>query len=250
MTARAVRSVTSRSVVRRPRHHPRHRAGPHRIPADLVERPPHLRTRPAGLGRLRRQRRAREGVRRRAARRHADRGRSGTSVTTCSCYLRAALHSIRVARRRHRRTRGLAWLLLLSAIPGAIVGALFSSTIEDELGDPILIGINLIVFGLVLEWADHAAAERHDGRLPHWRRERDGHRAGARTRARRVAFGRDDLGRSVAAVRPCGRDAPLLPDEHPDHRRRRALQGRRGRARRHPAPASAARSSGASSRRR
>ena len=26
--------------------------------------------------------------------------------------------------------------------------------IEDNLGDPILIGVNLIVFGLVLQWAD------------------------------------------------------------------------------------------------
>ena len=48
-------------------------------------------------------------------------------------------------------------MLLLSAIPGAIIGALFTSVIEDELGDPILIGINLIVFGLVLEWADGRA---------------------------------------------------------------------------------------------
>ncbi len=74
-------------------------------------------------------------------------------------YLVAALHSIRVRAIDSVDAR-LAWLLLLSAIPGAIVGALFASTIEEELGDPILIGINLIVFGLVLEWADHAVSER------------------------------------------------------------------------------------------
>ena len=74
-------------------------------------------------------------------------------------YVRAALHSIRV-RAVDTTDARLAWLLLLSAIPGAIIGAAFQSTIEDNLGDPILIGINLIVFGLVLEWADHAGGER------------------------------------------------------------------------------------------
>jgi undecaprenyl-diphosphatase len=73
-------------------------------------------------------------------------------------YVRAALHSIRV-RAVDTVDARLAWLLLLSAIPGAIVGALFASTIEDELGDPILIGVNIIVFALVLEWADRSLSE-------------------------------------------------------------------------------------------
>ena len=51
-------------------------------------------------------------------------------------------------------------MLLLSAIPGAIIGAAFQSTIEEELGDPILIGVNLIVFGLLLDWADRATTTR------------------------------------------------------------------------------------------
>ena len=74
-------------------------------------------------------------------------------------YLRAALRSIRIRSIDNTEAR-LAWLLLLSAIPGAIIGAAFTSVIEEELGDPILIGINLIVFGLLLEWADHATAAR------------------------------------------------------------------------------------------
>ena len=74
-------------------------------------------------------------------------------------YVRAALHSIRV-RAVDTTDARLAWLLLLSAIPGAIIGAAFESTIEEELGDPILIGVNLIVFALLLEWADQAAAKR------------------------------------------------------------------------------------------
>jgi undecaprenyl-diphosphatase len=68
-------------------------------------------------------------------------------------YIVAAWHSLR---RRSIETTDerIAWLLLLTAVPGAIVGALFTSVIEDNLGDPILIGINLILFGLVLQWAD------------------------------------------------------------------------------------------------
>jgi undecaprenyl-diphosphatase len=74
-------------------------------------------------------------------------------------YLRAGLRSIRAGTIDSVHAR-MAWLLLLSALPGAIVGALLESTIEDELGDPILIGVNAIVFALVLLWADHAMSAR------------------------------------------------------------------------------------------
>jgi undecaprenyl-diphosphatase len=69
-------------------------------------------------------------------------------------YLIGALRSLR---RRSIETTDerIAWLLLLSAVPGAIVGALLSSTIDEELGDPILIGVMLIVGAGILYWADH-----------------------------------------------------------------------------------------------
>jgi undecaprenyl-diphosphatase len=47
-----------------------------------------------------------------------------------------------------------AWLLLLSAVPGVITGALLDSFITEHLGAEWLIGIMLVVFGLVLAWAD------------------------------------------------------------------------------------------------
>jgi undecaprenyl-diphosphatase len=56
--------------------------------------------------------------------------------------------------------RRLAWLLLLSAVPGAITGALLESTIEDHLGQFWLIGIMLILFGLILYWADTLGGKR------------------------------------------------------------------------------------------
>lgn len=56
--------------------------------------------------------------------------------------------------------RRLAWLLLLSAVPGAITGALLESTIEDHLGQFWLIGIMLILFGVILYWADTLGGDR------------------------------------------------------------------------------------------
>jgi undecaprenyl-diphosphatase len=74
-------------------------------------------------------------------------------------YLVAALHSMRVRAVETADAR-IAWLLLLSAVPGAIVGAALAGFIEDELGDPVLIGVNLIVFALLLEWSDHTGGTR------------------------------------------------------------------------------------------
>ena len=54
----------------------------------------------------------------------------------------------------------LAWLLVLSALPGAVVGALLEKTIDNKLGRPVMIGISLIVFGLVLLWADRQKGTR------------------------------------------------------------------------------------------
>jgi undecaprenyl-diphosphatase len=60
----------------------------------------------------------------------------------------------------------IAWLLLASAVPAAITGALFSSTIE-QLDDTIwLIAVLLIVFGLLLGWADRLPGTRE---VEEWR---------------------------------------------------------------------------------
>ena len=67
--------------------------------------------------------------------------------------LGAGLTSIRDRAVRTADER-LAWLLLLSAVPGAIAGAALESTIEDHLGQPWLIATMLIVFGIVLLGAD------------------------------------------------------------------------------------------------
>lgn len=74
-------------------------------------------------------------------------------------YIAAAWTSVRT-RSVTTTDQRVGWLLLLSAVPGAILGALLSSTIEDKLGDPILIGAMLIVFALVLYWIDKRPQRR------------------------------------------------------------------------------------------
>lgn len=57
----------------------------------------------------------------------------------------------------------LAWLLVLSTLPAAAVGAVFESQIEDRLGTPTIIGFSLIFFGLLLAWADRQKGSRKIG---------------------------------------------------------------------------------------
>ena len=54
----------------------------------------------------------------------------------------------------------LAWLLVLSALPAGVVGAVAEKKIDDKLGKPVLIAITMIVFGLLLGWADRRAGRR------------------------------------------------------------------------------------------
>jgi len=61
---------------------------------------------------------------------------------------------------------GLLWLLILGSIPGGIVGLLLEHFIEEKLRNPavapIVIGINAIVFALLMLWADSASRKTRD----------------------------------------------------------------------------------------
>ena len=75
-------------------------------------------------------------------------------------YIREGTHLV-VKRERPGSPEGrLAWLLVLSALPAAAVGAFLENTIDDKLGTPLLIAISLIVFGLLLGWADRRSGDR------------------------------------------------------------------------------------------
>jgi undecaprenyl-diphosphatase len=54
----------------------------------------------------------------------------------------------------------LAWLFVLATLPAAAVGALFEDQIDTQLGTPLIIGISLIVFGIVLAIADRSLGRR------------------------------------------------------------------------------------------
>jgi len=54
-----------------------------------------------------------------------------------------------------------AWLILLSALPAGVVGIVLRNVIADRLGGPIVVAVSLIVFGLVLGWADKRPARRN-----------------------------------------------------------------------------------------
>lgn len=52
------------------------------------------------------------------------------------------------------------WLLLLSTVPAAAVGALFEEQIDEHLGTPGIIAVSLILGGLLLAVADRASGRR------------------------------------------------------------------------------------------
>jgi undecaprenyl-diphosphatase len=54
----------------------------------------------------------------------------------------------------------LAWLLLASAVPAAVTGALLADVIERNTDQIWLIAVMLVVFGLVLLWADRLHGHR------------------------------------------------------------------------------------------
>lgn len=54
----------------------------------------------------------------------------------------------------------LAWLLVLSAVPAAIAGAVGEKFIDEKLGTPGLIALSLVLFGALLLWADRRQGRR------------------------------------------------------------------------------------------
>jgi len=53
-----------------------------------------------------------------------------------------------------------AWMLVLSCVPAALVGAVLENWIDERLGTPFIIAVSLALFGLVLAWADRRPGER------------------------------------------------------------------------------------------
>src|SRR2546422_6957220 len=67
---------------------------------------------------------------------------------------------------RHRSLSGvderMAWFLVIGTIPGAVAGALFENIIDKKLGQPYLIAIMLVVFGVILYVVDRRAKQTRE----------------------------------------------------------------------------------------
>ncbi len=59
----------------------------------------------------------------------------------------------------------IAWAIAVGTVPAVIAGGLGAGFIEDHLGEPWMIGIQLIVFGALLGWADRLPQSRDFGEV-------------------------------------------------------------------------------------
>ena len=75
-------------------------------------------------------------------------------------YVREGVRLIVVPKLADKQMGRRAWLFVASAIPAGLAGAIGEQWVTDKLGTPVMIAISLIVFGLVLLWADRLAGER------------------------------------------------------------------------------------------
>ena len=75
-------------------------------------------------------------------------------------YVRDGLRMV-VQKEKPRTNEGrLAWLLVVASIPAALFGAIAGNWIDEHLGKPVIIAASLIVFGLLLAWADRRLGKR------------------------------------------------------------------------------------------
>jgi undecaprenyl-diphosphatase len=79
-------------------------------------------------------------------------------------YIAAGLRALRPGARDDPDGR-IAWLLLLSTVPAAAVGAIFQDQIDDNLGTPTIIAVSLILGGLLLGIADRMPGTRTIDRM-------------------------------------------------------------------------------------
>jgi undecaprenyl-diphosphatase len=91
---------------------------------------------------------------------------AGTLVAV-AWYFRHDLARIAAGFRRTVRNRAigrgderLAWVIVLGTIPAVIAGGLGESWIDDHLGEPWMIAVLLIIFGLVLAHADRRPQDK------------------------------------------------------------------------------------------
>jgi undecaprenyl-diphosphatase len=106
------------------------------------------------------------------------------------------------ARRIESPDERIAWALALGTIPGAVVGATFEDVIQERLGEPWLIAVMLVAFGVVLVLVDRRArSDRRDDSI----RPRDGLLLGT-AQALALQPGVSRSGVTITAARAMGLD--------------------------------------------
>ena len=75
-------------------------------------------------------------------------------------YVREGIRIVVSPQRADKQMGKRAWLIVASAIPAGIAGAIGQQWITGKLGTPVLIAVSLVVFGLVLLWADRQQGTR------------------------------------------------------------------------------------------
>ena len=75
-------------------------------------------------------------------------------------YVREGLKVVVAPKKANTTIGRRAWMFVLSAVPAGIAGALAEDWITKKLGTPALIAISLMVFGVVLVWADRQTGTR------------------------------------------------------------------------------------------
>ena len=75
-------------------------------------------------------------------------------------YVREGIRIVVSPQRANRQMGKRAWLIVASAIPAGIAGAIGQQWITDKLGTPVLIAVSLVFFGLLLLWADRQHGTR------------------------------------------------------------------------------------------
>jgi undecaprenyl-diphosphatase len=74
-------------------------------------------------------------------------------------YVRAGIPAVWDAERRREPDARIAWLLVVTVVPGAITGVLLGDVLQNDTSIA-LIAVMLIVFGLILAWADRRRGTR------------------------------------------------------------------------------------------
>ena len=75
-------------------------------------------------------------------------------------YVREGIKVVVTPKKANATIGRRAWMFVLSAVPAGIAGALAEDWITKKLGTPALIAISLMVFGVVLVWADRQTGTR------------------------------------------------------------------------------------------